>query len=407
MRDVIHRKLFDHNDLILSYACTFFLLFHFQIVGNPSVEPPEAFRRALRKVVLESTEDNQELRTPGRFKYTSPAGLNDLRQLLADHIGPSLGARSLTSDHIVITPGAQSALVNACKTLIEPDDVAILHKPVYPEFKNAVETWQGTCSYVSCDANFDLDLDVLRTRLHQAGKRAKMIILCSPGNPSGKIISEAATRKIAAAVQEHRSRYDTPLWIVFDYTYWNLSHGMPVAPAFECYDDAIMISSFSKDVSIPGERVGYIAINPRSRRAKEMNVLATLIDNNVIMGNISPPSMVQHALVEVLKTNDRIPTNLEHYQAMLQPLLLLLSEVGFKDIQRPDGGFYIFAKLPSDVDDMSFASSLVEENVFLLPGTIFGMPGYLRFCALVPKDSPAFAMARNVLKKAMAKSFVV
>ena len=90
------------------------------------------------------------------------------------------------------------------------------------------------------------------------------------------------------------------------------------------------------------------------------------------------------------------------------PLVLsLLSEVGFEDIRRPDGGFYVFAKLPSGVDDMSFASSLIEENVFLLPGTIFGMPGYLRFCALVPKDSPAFAMARNALKKAMATSLVV
>ena len=90
------------------------------------------------------------------------------------------------------------------------------------------------------------------------------------------------------------------------------------------------------------------------------------------------------------------------------PLVLsLLSEVGFEDICRPDGGFYVFAKLPSGVDDMSFASSLIEENVFLLPGTIFGMPGYLRFCALVPKDSPAFAMARNALKKAMATSLVV
>ena len=380
-----------------------FSVIRFEPVGNPTIEPPESFRRAFRKVVLESTEDNPELRTPGRFKYTSPAGLYELRQLLADHIGPSLGARSITSGHIVITSGAQSALVNACKTLIKPGDVAILNKPVYPEFKNAVEMWQGTCSYVSCNANFDLDLDVLRTRLHQAGKLAKMIILCSPGNPSGKIIPEAAMRRIAAVAQEHRSCYGTPLWIVFDYTYWRLSYGMSVAPAFQCYDDAVMISSFSKDVSIPGERIGYIAVNPRSRRAKEMKVVDTLIDNNVTLGNISPPSIVQHALVEVLKTNKSFPTNLDRYKAMLQPLLTLLSQVGFENIRRPDGGFYVFAKLPSGVDDVSFASMLMEENVFFLPGTIFGMPGYLRFCALVPKDSPAFAMAQDALIKVMAK----
>jgi len=372
-------------------------------IGSPSFKPPASFLKALSSSVdVACNQGSENECTKNSFMYTHPAGAMRLRDLIASEVvSPRQGGVQVSANNVVITPGAQSALVCTLHTILSPKDAVVLTRPIYPYFKTNVEMWGGVCHFADCDAHtLDIDMDSLQKAMKRGGKRLKALMLCSPGNPSGKVIEKSQLQGITRLANAHCKKYKTKVWIVMDHTYWNITWNAEVPPIFEYYDDAIVISSFSKDLGIAGERLGFAAINPKSKEAKPMAELLTT--NNGLLGNICPPSTIQHAMTEFLsgpgKYDAAIYEYKQNYRECLDELYSVLREAGFSQAVMPDGGFYLFPKLPPGVKEEAFLTGLMDKNVFALPGSDFMMPGHVRFCALLPPGSDAIKIARNAIQ---------
>jgi len=365
--------------------------------GSPTFEPPDEFMNAFSSIAAN--------RTPGNFTYTSAAGLPKLRELIASEVvSPKQGSVTVSSSNVVITPGAQSALVNVLYSIVSPKDAVVLTSPIYPFFKTNVEMFGGLCHIANCDPiSFDIDIKSLVKALKKGGTRTKAIILCSPCNPSGKVIQEGKLREIVRHLNTHCQNFNTKVWIVMDHTYWNITWGNnEIPPIFEYYDDVIVISSFSKDLGIAGERLGFAAVNPRSDDADSM--VALLTGNNVLLGNISPPSIIQHTMVELFSEPGRFAAATteykQQYKACLDELHTILNDSGLP-VSIPDGSFYLFPKLPLDVSEDEFLAGLEKKNVFALPGSAFMMPGHIRFSALLPPGSDGLEVAKKAIRETL------
>ena len=236
-------------------------------VGNPTFEPPRPFLNAFQKTIVEACKEQGESNGPGMFRYTPPEGLAPLRDLIAKEVGRRQNMHHLEevqAKHIVMTAGAQSALGNVLRSILSPKHVVVLHKPIYPYFKIFIDTWHGDCEFADCDDDFNIEVGSMKKAMDRAGAELKAILLCSPGNPSGKIISNEVMKEIVLLAQEHSKRHKSRVWLVMDNTYGNIVwNDAFVPPTFPLYDDTIIISSFSKDLGLAGERLGYLTVNPR------------------------------------------------------------------------------------------------------------------------------------------------
>lgn len=208
----------------------------------------------------------------------------------------------------------------------------------YPYFKTAVETCGGVCHYADCDPrSSDIDIASLSKAMRRGGRRLKALMLCSPCNPSGRVIQKELLDDIVCLVYAHCKKHKTRVWILVDHTYWNITWGdVKLPPLFECYDDAVVVSSFSKDLGLAGERLGFSIVNPRSDEAGSL--AATLTENNVSLGelefvasaiavdrsknaqfspsagNICPPSVIQHAMAKFLSVPGRFDAAVGEYR---------------------------------------------------------------------------------------------
>mmetsp|Transcript_59704 Transcript_59704/g.69786 ORF Transcript_59704/g.69786 Transcript_59704/m.69786 type:complete len:713 (-) Transcript_59704:335-2473(-) len=368
-------------------------------VGSPSFEPPASFLKIFSSVVESGCN-----RKCGSFMYTNPAGTLKLREGIASEVvGPRQGDVMVFPENIVVTAGAQSALVNVLRSILSPKDTVVLTLPFYPDFKRTVEMWGGVCYYAESDCDprlLDINIKSLAMTMRRGGKCLKALMLCSPGNPSGKVIQKELLSNIVCLVKAHCKKYQTKVWIVLDHTYWNITWGnVEVPPLFEFYDDAIIISSFSKDLGLAGERLGFAAVNPRSDEADSL--VAALTENNSLIGNLCPPSVIQHAMAEFLSVPGRFEVAVgkykQNYRECLDELHSVLQDAGFSDISKPDGGFYLFPRLPAGVNEYVFLATLQEKNVFALPGSTFMMPGRVRFCALLLPGSEGLEITRRAI----------
>mmetsp|Transcript_27870 Transcript_27870/g.51918 ORF Transcript_27870/g.51918 Transcript_27870/m.51918 type:complete len:236 (-) Transcript_27870:215-922(-) len=183
-------------------------------VGSPSFEPPDAVLKAFYSVTANTA--------PGSFTYTNPAGVLELRKLIASEVvGPKQGHVAVSARNIILTPGAQTALVNVSHSILSKKDAVVLTAPIYTYFKRNVELCRGVCHIADCNpSSFDINVKSLIKAMKKAGKHMKAIMLCSPGNPSGNVIQEKALQEIICHVNAHRQKFNRRVWIVMDHTYW-------------------------------------------------------------------------------------------------------------------------------------------------------------------------------------------
>lgn len=346
-------------------------------VGNPRLEPPSEIIDSM----LNLCRSTGERKISGVFKYTHPAGLIELRTYLAKEIGLWQKVPDLSYEHIVCTPGAQSAIVNVFEALLQPGDHVLVQTPYYPAYKHAADLWGAqTMEIAFKEQDFDINLESLTDLCEAAGRKLRIIATCSPSNPSGKIMKSETLFQLAAIAKKHSLKYERDVWIFMDHTYWRLAFAKDGVPAtFSLYDQTILVSSMSKDLSLAGGRFGYIVVNPFSKHSRSLS--NWLANNNNKLGNISPPSMIQHALLDVYKKNGALPSLKEIYKEKVNHMHGLLLSIGLS-CHKPDGAFYLFPALPSGIDDVLFANKLVELGVLVIPGTAFGAPGYMRIAAL-------------------------
>jgi aspartate aminotransferase len=345
-------------------------------LGNPLAPPPAALVRALEEIVADPPED--------LHRYTPNAGHPVVRERIADHLdarGVLPGARA---EHVVVTAGASAATNVALRAVLNPGEEVILFAPYFPDYPAHVLNHRGKVVVVPTTTDFLPDPE----RLEQAlGARTRAVLINHPNNPSGRQYPESVLRTLAELLRRQSGKNGRPVYLISDEPYRELRFtDEPFVSPARHYENGLIAYSFSKSHSIPGERIGYLALNPEHRGDKEL--VAALSLANRILGFTNAPSLWQRVIARCLDAR----VDLETLRGYRDRLLEALRERGY-DVVTPDGTFYLFPRTPGGDDDV-FVKRLMEELLLVVPGTTFGMPGYFRMAFCVDERTVDLALRR-------------
>ena len=355
-------------------------------LGNPDVPPPSQFRELL----LETAQDT----TPGQHSYMPNGGLPWVRQAVAARMSAEQG---ITVEHgdMLMTCGAAGALNVTMKAILNPGDEVILLAPYFVEYSFYVDNHGGVGKVVQTDSDFNLDLDAISEAISD---RTRAIIINSPNNPTGQIYSAEAIIALGNLLEEAGNSYGTSIYLISDEPYRKIvfdDHQVP--PIFQHVRNSIVLSSFSKDLSLPGERIGYLALHPEADDKKAVIDAMTLATR--ILGFVNAPAFMQRVIagLQDVSIDDSI------YRRRRDTLCSILTDAGYEFIP-PKGAFYVFPRAPID-DDVLFCSLLQDEKILAVPGRGFGAPGYIRlaFCM----ENEMIARAAGGFQAAFAKAMEI
>ena len=324
-------------------------------LGNPVTPVPDSFTQALKDVI--DTEDSLSL-----HGYMDNAGYPEVRQQVAESLNNRFGV-SLAGKNIIMTVGAAGAINVILKTLIDIGDEMIVFKPYFTEYRNYIGNWRGELVLVEPDySNFQPDFEDLERKI---SSKTKAIIINNPVNPTGVVYSEDTIKKIAAILEAKQKEYGHEIYIISDEPYRELVFDGKETP-------------FSKSLSIPGERIGYIVIP--DEMADFDTVIGGLTIANRICGFINAPSLLQKAVARCLYEK----TDIDFYDRNRKMLYKIVTDCGFECVY-PEGTFYLFMKSP-EPDELHFVEVAKKHHLMLVNGTTFGCPGYVRLAYCVQPD---------------------
>ncbi len=352
-------------------------------LGNPNLEPPDAFKKRLSLLVNENI--------PGMHMYMQNAGYADTREAVAKELNLSQGL-DLTQDEIVMTCGAGGALNVILKTILDPGDEVIVPAPFFVEYRFYVDNAGGVLHVVASQEDFSLDLSALEGAINE---KTRAVLINSPNNPTGKIYDEKSIRGLAAILLEKRKKYGREIFLISDEPYSDLVYdGKSVPSVIKAYPCSFVATSYSKSLSIPGERIGYIAVNPEMNDLK--SVVEGLVFCNRILGFVNAPALMQRAISGLAG----IRVDVEIYKRKRDLLCDGLSSVGY-DLSKPEGAFYLFLKTPIP-DDVRFTDILRKKRILVVPGSGFYGPGHIRIAYCV--EDSTITRAIEGFREALAES---
>jgi len=342
-------------------------------LGNPNIPPPAAFNKKL-KALVESDE-------PGSHAYMPNSGYAHVRQAVAAYISTEQ-ATAITENEILMTCGAAGGLNVILKTILDRDDEVVTPAPFFVEYKFYAENHNGKLIPVKTRPDFTLDLGAIEAALTP---RTKAVIINSPNNPTGQIYSEESLNRLGSLLRDKGMEFGRTIYLISDEPYRKIIYdGASVPSIFYCYPESIITSSYSKDLSLPGERIGYIAINPAA------SFLGDLINGmslaNRILGFVNAPALMQRVIAELQGET----VDMSRYAKNRELLCSGLAACGYELI-KPPGAFYLFPQSPI-ADDVEFVRALAEELILAVPGTGFGGPGHFRIAFCVAEDTITRAM---------------
>ena len=328
-------------------------------LGNPIVEPPSIFKQELINFA-------QSLDT-GRHRYMPNAGYPETRASVANMLANETGL-GFTQNDIVMACGAAGAANVVLRTILNPGDEVIILAPYFGEYVYYIDNHQGVPIVVDTTQEFQLHIDSIREAISD---RTRAIIINSPNNPSGAIYPEEDLTSLCSLLYQKQDEYGTEIFIISDEPYRRLIYdGLTYPQVFPHYGNTIIVNSHAKDLGLPGERIGYIAVHPSYGYKEE------LVDGFIFctrtLGFVNAPALMQH----VVKTLQGLTVDVAEYQRKRDYLYNSLTDLGYSVI-KPQGAFYLFPKSPLD-DDVSFVDALQEWNVLTVPGKGFGTPGHFR-----------------------------
>ena len=350
-------------------------------LGNPDLEPPDRFQAELVKAAGDPR--------PGLHAYMPNAGLVQTRQALAGMLSRLHGLEFKAQD-VVVTCGASGGLNIILKALLDPGDEVVILAPYFPEYLFYADNHGGVAKVVETDEHFQPDLDRLTKAL---SPRTRVVIINSPNNPTGQIYDAATLQELGRFLMHHAGRHGRPVYLVADEPYRHLVYDGAVVPSvFAAYPNTLLATSFSKDLSIPGERLGYVAVSPLATGRGELE--GALVLANRILGFVNAPALMQRVVAAVTD----VSLDITPYARRRELFCDVLSQAGFKFL-KPQGAFYLFPKAPGG-DDLEAVARLKEENILAVPGRGFGRAGYFRlaFCVseqVIQAAAPGFARARK------------
>lgn len=348
-------------------------------LGNPVVEPPGEFRRELRNWA--------ENPAPGMHRYMPNAGYPQTRAAVASRLSSATGL-AFTANEIVMTCGAAGGINVILKTIVEPGDEVVILSPFFVEYVYYIDNHQGVHRVVPTDEEFQPDLDALEDSI---GPKTRALMLNSPNNPTGAVYGHEVLRGIGELLARKEAEYGNEIFLISDDIYRKLVYDGAECPyPFQYHPRTVVATSHSKDLALPGERIGYIAVNPRYEGREEL--FNGLVFCNRVLGFVNAPALMQH----IVETLQDASVDVKEYERKRDLLCDSLTEMGYS-LVRPRGAFYIFPKSPIE-DDVSFVKELQKYNVLVVPGRGFGAPGYFRisYCledSVIEGSLPGFRAA--------------
>jgi len=357
-------------------------------LGNPDIEPPQAFRDELLALAQNPL--------PGMHRYMNNAGYVETRAAVADKLSRDSGL-NVTSNHVVMTCGAGGALNVVLKTILNPGEEVIILAPFFVEYKFYIDNHGGVPVEVWTDREtFQLDIGAIEKAVTP---KTRAILICTPNNPTGVIYPAESLRQLGEVVKRVHQRNGHLVYVISDEPYARIAYnGKHVPNIFPLIESSIIVTSHSKDLALPGERIGYLAANPRMDTVKQF--MEGVVFSNRILGFVNAPALMQRL---VTKLQDE-SVDIAYYQAKRDVLVRELTAMGF-DMVKPDGAFYLFPKSPL-ADDVAFIKLAQKHHILLVPGAGFGAPGFFRiaYCvdmAVIERSLPAWReLAREVGLKA-------
>jgi aspartate aminotransferase len=350
-------------------------------LGNPITEPPEALKEELLRIVSSNMK--------GMHRYMANSGYAEVREEIADFYIEKTGM-PFTKDHIIMTAGSAGGLNVVLKSLLDPGDEVIVPCPYFVEFRFYIENHGGVMKLVDTKADFQLDVDKIKGAIN---KNTKVIIINSPHNPTGAVYRREDLEELAAVLMERRKKGQR-IFLISDEAYRKIVYdGAELPCMFQIYEDTVTITSHSKDLALPGERIGYIAISPLIKNAK--NLIDATIFSNRTLGFINAPAIMQRLVGKFQKNS----VDIMDYQKKRDAIYNILVDAGYETI-KPGGAFYIFPKSPIQ-DDIKFVRNLQKNRILAVPGVGFGRQGYFRiaYCVemnVIEQSGPYFKKAIRI-----------
>jgi aspartate aminotransferase len=351
-------------------------------LGNPNLPPPARFKEVLIEVAKASGT--------GYHSYMPNIGYPSVRQEVAEFLSSEQGV-AVTANEVIMTCGAAGALNVILKAIIGPGDEVITPAPYFVEYGFYVDNHGGILKTVPTESNFTLDLEAIQAAITPS---TKAVLINSPNNPSGQIYAEESLLQLGALLAEAGRRLNRTLYLISDEPYRKITFdGVKVPSIFSCYAESMIATSYSKDLSIPGERIGFLAVNPQANYKE--GLLAGMALANRILGYVNAPALMQRAIQSL----QGVSVDATIYQKKRDLLCNGLSECGYEFI-KPKGAFYLFPKTVTP-DDVAFVKALQEELILTVPGSGFGAPGYFRIAFCVDDDTITRALPgfKSVLKR--------
>ncbi len=348
-------------------------------IGNPHLEPPLAFTAALR--------DLAERPIPGMHGYMPNAGYTETRAAVATYLQRRTGL-PFDARHVVMTTGAGGGMNVLLKAVLEPGDEVIVLAPFFPEYEFYADSHGGAIRVVRTDAEFQIDVAAVEAAV---SPRTAAVILNSPNNPTGVVYREERLREACRMLAAKERELSRDILLIADEPYRRIIYdGLRVPWVFPHYENAAVVTSYSKDLNLAGERIGYVALNPRMSAAQDL--FRGMVFNQRALGMVSAPALMQR-LVTGLQDSTVDVTDYERKRDLLHGEL---TAMGYRMV-RPEGAFYLFPEAPGG-DDVAFVERLAEERILTVPGVAFGWPGHFRISYAVPdavaqRALPGFARA--------------
>lgn len=347
-------------------------------LGNPNVEPPKEINQAIIDII--QNEDPNFV-----HGYMSNSGYEDVREKITNSLNKRFDT-SYTYDNLIMTVGAAGALNVIFKALLDPEDEVIVFAPFFGEYRNYIKNYDGVTVVISPDTEtFKPNLEEFETKISD---KTKAVIINNPNNPTGVVYSEETIKELSNILEKKQKEFGKSIYIISDEPYRELVYdGVTVPYLANYYKNTIVGYSFSKSFSLPGERIGYLAISKEIDNYEDVITAAGVA--NRIIGYVNAPSLMQRVVAKCID----VEVDVSPYNENRELLYNSLIEYGY-ECAKPEGAFYLFVKSLEE-DDVAFANAAKKYNILCVPGSSYQCPGYIRIAYCVSNETiknslPAF-----------------
>lgn len=342
-------------------------------LGNPNVQPPEKFR----KVLLDTVKSLGY----GDHAYMPNTGYPHVRKAVASYLSVEQEI-PVTENEVIMTCGAAGALNVILKTILDPGDEVITPAPCFVEYGFYASNHGGVLKTVSTNRDFSFDMKALSTAVTE---KTKAVLINSPNNPTGQIYSKESLAELGRLLTEKGKKFGKTIYLLSDEPYRKIAYdGVKIPGIFTCCNETIIATSYSKDISIPGERIGFAAVNPAAKHKNAL--LGGMALANRILGFVNAPALMQRVVASLQGES----VDISEYARKRALLCNGLAEYGYKFV-KPPGAFYLFPETPIE-DDVRFVRALQEELILVVPGSGFMGPGHFRIAFCVDDETIVNAM---------------